>query len=91
MGAINQELRILRVKVDRLTAEWFRVRARRHPTTAVERAEIARQAQELLRWVEVDVQALVDEGRGSDKDVLRELNTLYELRERLMRVINEVY
>jgi hypothetical protein len=67
------------------------VRAGRHPTTAVERAEIARRAQELLRWVEVELQLLVDKDRVGDKDIVGVVNTLYDLMERLKRVINEVY
>jgi len=84
------ELHMLNKRANELITEWVRVRAGRRPTTAVERAEIARRAQELLRWVEVDL-LLVDEDRVGDKDILGVVNALYELRERLKRVINEVY
>jgi cell division protein FtsL len=87
MIAINEVDRLSR-EVNELVKEWGRLR--RHPSTAVERAEIARRAQELLRWVEVELQ-LVDKDRVSNKDILGVINALYELRERLKRVINEVY
>jgi hypothetical protein len=88
----NHELRILNRRASELIAEWVRVKAGRHPTTAVERVEIARRARRLLEWVETDEQALMDElSRGSDKDVLKALNTLHELSEKLRHIINEVY
>jgi hypothetical protein len=93
MGTNNlwrSEVHILNRKANEVITEWVRVRARR-PTTAVERTRIAKHAQELLRWVETDLQLLVHEDRMSDKDIVGVVNTLYELRERLKRVINEVY
>jgi predicted DNA-binding helix-hairpin-helix protein len=88
MIAVNEVDRLSR-EVNELVKEWGRLR--RHPSTAVERAEIARRAQELLTWVEVELQLLVDKDRAGDKDIVRVVNTLYELQERLKRVINEVY
>jgi hypothetical protein len=94
MGTNNlwqNEVHILNRRTNELITEWVRVRAGRHPTTAVERTRIAKHAQELLRWVETDLQLLVHEDRMSDKDIVGVVNTLYELRERLRRIINEVY
>ncbi|MDT7969325.1 MAG: hypothetical protein RQ842_02085 [Vulcanisaeta sp.] len=92
MGTNNlwREIHILNKRANGLITEWVRVRARR-PTTAVERTRIAKHAQELLRWVETDLQLLAHEDRMSDRDILEAINTLYELHERLKRVINEVY
>jgi len=87
MIVINEVDRLSR-EVNELVKEWGRLR--RHPSTAVERARIAKHAQELLRWVEVELQ-LVDKDRVGNKDILGVINALYELRERLRRVINEVY
>jgi regulator of replication initiation timing len=89
MIAINEVDRLSR-EVNELAREWGRLR--RHPSTAVERAKIARRAQELLRWVDADMQAIMDElGKVSDKDVLRLINNLSTIRERINRIMSEVY
>jgi len=88
MIAINEVDRLSR-EANELVKEWGRLR--HHPSTAVERAKIARRAQELLRWVEVELQLLVDKDRVSNKDIVGVVNALYELHEKLKRVINEVY
>jgi regulator of replication initiation timing len=89
MIAINEVDRLSR-EVNELVKEWGRLR--RHPSTAVERAEIARRARVLLRWIDADMQAIMDElGKVSDKDVLRLINNLSTIRERINRIMNEVY